>query len=110
MNNIGDKLKKIRLARNMTQGELADKMGLSRHLISRWETGDRNINADQLNKLAQILGVTLDYFQDAKPERTLNNLMSQLEVVFMDAGIPASDKDKAYQDIMKIYLKSKDKE
>lgn len=106
--NIGDKMKKLRTARNLSQQEVAELMGLSRQYISRWESGERNINVDQLIQYAKIMGVTLDYFSDNSPERTLFQLMAQLEGVFASAEIPEADKDKAYQDIMRVYLKSKE--
>lgn len=106
--DIGEKMKKIRIARNMTQNDIADAMGVSRQYISRWESGERNIKFEQLVEFAKVVGVTLDYFTDNSPERTLFQLMAQLESVFSSAAIPESDKDKAYQDIMKIYLRSKE--
>jgi transcriptional regulator with XRE-family HTH domain len=108
MSNTGEKIKQIRIARGFTQQELADRIGVKRNTFSQWESGARNISVDQLKDLARAVGVTLDYFQDNPPERTLFQLMTQLEGVFTDAGIPEIDKDKAYQDIMKIYLKSKE--
>lgn len=108
MSDIGSKLKQVRLARNFTQQDIAEKMGVSRVYYSQWESNDRRINADQLLQFAKIVGVTLDYFNDNPPERTLFQLMAQLEGLFSDAQIPEVDKDKAYQDIMKIYLKSKE--
>lgn len=108
MSDIGSKLKQLRLARNYTQQEMAEQMGVSRVYYSQWESNDRRINAEQLMQFAKIMQVTLDYFSDHSPERTMFQLMAQLESVFADAGIPESDKDKAYQDIMKIYLKSKE--
>lgn len=108
MSDIGSKLKQVRLARNFTQQDIAEQMGVSRVYYSQWESNDRRINADQLIQFSKIVGVTLDYFNDDSPERTMFQLMAQLESVFADAGIPETDKDKAYQDIMKIYLKSKE--
>ena len=108
MSDIGSKLKQLRLARNFTQQEMAEQMGVSRVYYSQWESNDRRINAEQLMQFAKIMQVTLDYFSDNSPERTMFQLMAQLESVFADAGIPEADKDKAYQDIMKIYLKSKE--
>ena len=109
MSNIGDKIKQVRVARNLTQQDLADKMGLKRNTISQWESGSRNVSVEQLIEIARVVGVTLDYFNDAPPERTMFQLMAQLESVFTSADIPESDKDKAYQDIMQIYLDSKRK-
>lgn len=110
MVTLGEKIKQIRITRGFTQQDIAEKMDLQRNTIAGWERGARVPSSDKLIEYAKIVGVTLDYFQDSAPDRTLNSLMGQLEAVFMDAGISATDKDKAYQDIMKIYLKSKDKE
>lgn len=107
-NNIGEKIKTIRLARNLTQQELADRMGLKRNTISQWESGMRKISVEHLIEIAKVVGVTLDYFNDNTDQRTLFQLMAQLEGVFSSANIPEADKDKAYQDIMKLYLKSKE--
>lgn len=106
--NIGEKIKQIRIARNLTQQEIADSMGVKRNTVSQWESGTRNVSADQLIQYAKIVGVTLDYFNDVSPERTLFQTMAQLDQLFMDASVPEADKDKAYQDIMKVYLKSKE--
>ena len=107
-NNIGEKMKRIRVSRNLTQQDVAERMGVTKQCVSRWEVGNRKINSDQLVEFAKVVGVTLDYFNDNSPERTLFQLMTQLESVFSSAAIPESDKDKAYQDIMKIYLRSKE--
>lgn len=108
MSDIGSKIKQIRQHRHLTQQEIAERMGVSRNYISQWESGTRRINADQLIQYAKIVGVTLDYFNDNSVERTLFQTMAQLEEVFMDADVPRADVDKAYQDIMRIYLKSKE--
>ena len=108
MSDLGGKIKQLRIARNLTQTELADKLGVGRQYISKWESNERNINANQLMELAKVLGVTLDYFSDVSPDKTIFQLMVQLENLFADSGIPETDKDKAYQDVMKIYLNYKE--
>ena len=107
-NNIGEKMKNLRINRKMSQNDVADAMGLSRAYVSRWETGERNINADQLMQYAKVMGVTLDYFSESPVERTLFQVMAQLEAAFTSTNIPDADKDKAYQDVMKMYLKYKE--
>lgn len=107
-NNIGEKMKNLRLNRKMSQNDVAEAMGISRQYVSRWESGERNINADQLVQYAKIMGVTLDYFSESPVERTLFQVMAQLEAAFTSTNIPDADKDKAYQDVMKMYLKYKE--
>lgn len=106
--SIGDKMKKLRIARNLSQQEVAELMGVSRQYISRWESGERNINGDQLIQYAKIMKVTLDYFSDKPPMRVLSQTLAQLEDAFVSADIAEADIDKAYHDIMRIYLKSKE--
>lgn len=106
--DTGEKMKQLRIARNFSQQEIADLMGVSRQYISRWESGERNINIDQLMQYAKIMQVTLDYFSDRSPERTLSQLTMQVEDAFKRADIPEADIDKAYQDIMRVYLKFKE--
>lgn len=107
--NLGEKIKTIRLARNLSQSDVAEAMGVSRQYVSRWESGERNINGDQLIEYAKVVGVTMDFFNDEdNAERTLFQTMYDLDKLFTSAKISQADKDKAIQDIMNIYFKSKE--
>jgi transcriptional regulator with XRE-family HTH domain len=108
MSNLGEKIKQIRIARGFTQDDIAEAMNLKRTTVSNWEKNLRVPSSDKLIEYAKVVGVTLDYFGDNSPERTLFQTMAQLDQLFMDASVPEADKDKAYQDIMKVYLKSKE--
>lgn len=108
MNDLGNKMKQIRIARGYTQDDIAEMMDVKRTTISNWEKNVRMPSADRLIQFSKIVGVTLDYFSDNTPERTLFQTMAQLEELFTSANVPEIDKDKAYQDIMKIYLRSKE--
>ena len=62
MVTIGDRIRELRLARKWTQSELADKLGLDRTTISKWERhGGSEPDADTIKKLADIFEVTSDY-------------------------------------------------
>lgn len=106
--DTGEKMKKIRLARGLLQSDISNAMGVSRQLVSRWESGERNINADQLIEYSKVVGVTLDYFSDNIPQRSLFQLMAQLQLFFSDPDITDDEKEKAYQQVMKMYLKYKE--
>lgn len=59
---IGKKVYRLRMARKLTQKELADRAGVSQAIISRLETDDRdNVTSDVLKGLAKALGCTTDY-------------------------------------------------
>lgn len=52
--------KRRREARNMTQGELSDILGVDRTTVTKWETGDALPRADMLPRVASALGCSMD--------------------------------------------------
>lgn len=54
-------LKKIRLDRNMTQKDVADQLGCSSNIYSRYETGERQPSIEVLIHLSQIFEKSIDY-------------------------------------------------
>lgn len=44
----------------MTQEELAEKVGVSRQALSKWESGETLPDLDRCRALAEIFGVTID--------------------------------------------------
>ena len=65
---VGEQIKKFRERRNMTQDDLAEKLGTTRQSIRRYEIGERNANQDILFALSDILGVAVDDFFPAAKE------------------------------------------
>ncbi len=60
---VGENIKAHRIARDLSQEELAEKFGVSRAAISQYEIGVGEVNAGNLPRLAHILGVsTWDFF------------------------------------------------
>ena len=66
MDNINEVIAKnlmtLRKQHKMTQLELAQKLNFSDKSISKWEKGESLPSIEILVQLAQIYGVTLDYF------------------------------------------------
>ena len=61
MATIGDRIKEVREAKGITQDKLATKTGLSKGFISELENGKRGVSSDNLLKIANHLGASLDY-------------------------------------------------
>ena len=55
----GTTIKQLREGRNMTQGELAEKIGVSSKTISKWETAKGLPDITLLQPLAQALGISV---------------------------------------------------
>ena len=57
-NDFSTKLRSLREAKGLTQGELGDRAGLHRVYVTKLETGaETNPTLDTLKSLAQALGV-----------------------------------------------------
>jgi transcriptional regulator with XRE-family HTH domain len=61
MTDFGERIKKIRLQRGMTQGELAEVIGISEATLSRYEHNLRTSRWIYLVKMADLLGTSVDY-------------------------------------------------
>jgi Zn-dependent peptidase ImmA (M78 family)/transcriptional regulator with XRE-family HTH domain len=62
---IGERVCHARLAANLSQAELAEKLGFNdRQTVSTIESGKRAVSAEELVKLAGVLGQPLDFFTD----------------------------------------------
>ena len=56
---IGERLKKARLAKNLTQEQLAEKLDVSVAFLSRAERGDVKINLNRISQLCDLLDVSI---------------------------------------------------
>jgi transcriptional regulator with XRE-family HTH domain len=60
MKDIGKNIKEYRISRNLSQEELAEKLGLSKRTISNYESGRSRPNLDMLKKIAEELEVEIN--------------------------------------------------
>ena len=57
---LGEKICRLRKARGLSQGDLADTLGVSRQSVSKWENNTSVPELDKLVKLGELFGLTLD--------------------------------------------------
>ncbi len=57
---IGERIRHARLRVGLTQPELAEFLGVSKGIISRWETGLARPSLDRLEPLARRLGLSIE--------------------------------------------------
>lgn len=98
---IGKKIKILRKTRGLTQQQLADKLNVRRSTISNWEIARRSPSIHDLEKLGEVLGVTLEYFGFGGSAAV--DLVARAKVLF-ESDAPAEEKAQAYKAIMKLYL------
>ena len=61
MNNLGERLYELRTRHEMSQGDLAEKIDVSRQTISKWENNMSIPELDKIISLSNVFGVTVDY-------------------------------------------------
>lgn len=59
---FGRRVKELRIERDLTQSELAEKVGLSNNFIGMVERGERNTSVDKIFKLAKAFNIKLAQF------------------------------------------------
>ena len=57
---IGEKIYKLRTEQNLSQGDLAEILEVSRQSISKWENGGATPDLDKIIKLSEVFGITID--------------------------------------------------
>lgn len=69
---MGDKLKSLRIENNLTQKQIAERIGLAISAVSSYESGNRYPSYDVLVKLARIFHVSTDYLLGMTCARTID--------------------------------------
>lgn len=60
-NELGIKLRELRLEQKMSQRRLGEILGFSNQAVSAWEMGSREPDCDSIVKIAKYFNVTADY-------------------------------------------------
>ena len=59
--NIADRIQYLRKRKGISQEELADKIGVSRQAVSKWENGQSSPDIEKIILLSDFFNVTTDY-------------------------------------------------
>lgn len=108
----GDRIKRLRTDRNMTQPELAGLIGTTKQTIYKYENGTvTNIPSDKIEAMAQVFNVSPSYIlgwpedaQEKNRETALPEGLSDVKLELIGEILAADDADLA--DIVS-YLKVK---
>lgn len=64
----GEYLKKLRNENGLSQDALSEILGISRQSVSKWEQGNSTPDIENLNKLAEYYGVSIDSLVKGEPD------------------------------------------
>jgi len=128
---IGEKLRSARIAMNLSQIELAEKVGITERSIYNYEQTETFPKPSLLKKLAEVLNVTVTYLMDEeetdktknidqelfianakmkhghRAAREASDLISRATVLFAGGELGEEAKDIFIQTLMEVYLESK---
>lgn len=64
----GEYLKKLRTEKGLSQDALGEVLGISRQSVSKWEQGNSTPDIDNIGKLAEFYGVSIDSLVKGEPD------------------------------------------
>lgn len=66
---LGEKIKKERLNRNLSQEGLAEKVGVSRQAVTKWESNQSAPSTENLLIVAEVLEISIDKLTAKRPTK-----------------------------------------
>lgn len=80
--NLGERIYELRNEKNLSQGDLADALDVSRQSVSKWENNMAVPDLDKLIKLCDIFEISLDELTGReKIEKSVNSAINQKSAV-----------------------------
>ena len=67
-----DNMLQLRKLHNLTQEDVAEKVGVSRQAVAKWESGETMPDLEKSRLLAETFGVSLDDIANFEPDKNLN--------------------------------------
>ena len=115
--NFGEKLKSIRLSKNISQSELADMTGISERSLNTYEQRGTLPRSGNLSRIADALGVSTDYLLGGESSADagsigshsgeVNALLERAATLFAGGELDDEAKELFYQSLTQVYLDSK---
>lgn len=91
-------MKELRIARNLTQEQLAEQLGVSRRTVSRWETGSNMPDLSILIEMADYYAVDLRELLDG--ERKGEKMNKELEETVLKVADYSNEEKRKMTKIM----------
>lgn len=111
---IGEIIRKYRKEKNLTQEEMANRLGVTAPAVNKWENGNTMPDIMLLAPIARLLGITTDTLLSFREELTkeeIRNLVKELDVKlgkdkekFADGFLWAKEQMEAYPNSEELIL------
>lgn len=101
---MGERLKKARTKKGLTQEKLSEMLNVSIAYLSRIETGATHINLKRLNEICGILGVSEAYILNGASDNSTTYLNNEIGSILKDCS---SEKKELIYQVAKIISEKK---
>jgi len=101
---IGERIRKARIASNLTQENLAEKLDVSVAFVSRIECGTTHVNLTRLSEICSILNVDEGLLLNGVSMESKNYLSDEFSALMKDCP---KEKQKLIYDIAKLIIDNK---
>lgn len=99
--SVSNRIKELRSKNNLTQSELAERVGLTYIQIGRYEKAKSSPSADVLQKLADALNTSTDFLMNGNSERVEAQL-SDMELIKQFKEVETMDEQDKH--LVKTFL------
>lgn len=98
---IGQKIKKLRELKNLTQSHIANELGITQSAYSKMEQGETEITYQKLTRISEILGMSPDEIASFNEQMIFNVMHNQTGNGFvLQKGLSDNEK-RLYEDQIK---------
>ena len=88
--NFGERLKALRLGQKLTQQQLATRLGVTKSIVSYYESGDRYPSYDVLIKIAGLFHITTDQLLGLERQRMIDvSALTEAQVAVVESVVEA---------------------
>lgn len=95
--NYGERLKKLRESKKLSQQQLAEKLNINRSTYARYELGQTQPDFETLEKLADFFEVSTDYLLGRTDEKTVKVNVAGKEIELTEKEFNVFKELKKYQ-------------
>jgi transcriptional regulator with XRE-family HTH domain len=99
-NQLGLRISSLRKERGITQIDMADRLGITQALVSKYERGDLRLHGPLIAKIASVLAVSTDDLLGVrnKPKPVVSGPLGKGKKLFDEISkLPRRKQDKVYE-------------
>lgn len=101
---LGQRIANLRKTQNMTQGQLAEHLGISQQHMASFEKGIRKVPASMLPVLAQLFGISVDELVGLKDTATKRGPMPKLQRQIEQVALLPKAKQKFVSEMLETVI------